>query len=145
MKKLALAVTLLAAAFPAAAHEHAQMQPTSADPVQLLTDPAAQDLVARQVASLAGIVLDTKVGPLATFADPRDRLRPDDTLRSYELRRDPQLDRHIYDSSRRAVSVAGAAVGGAVTEAAELRRTAARLRAALEPLIQAARASDSGQ
>jgi hypothetical protein len=101
---------------------------------KLLADPATQDVLALQIAGLAGIVLDTRVGPLASLADPRDGVRPDDTIRSVQRRRDPEFDRHLYEGSRRAVASAGAVAG----EAAELQRTAQRLRAALAPLIAAA-------
>ncbi|QYE33256.1 hypothetical protein KZX46_00080 (plasmid) [Polymorphobacter sp. PAMC 29334] len=111
----------------------------------MLANPAAQDLIAQKLASLASIVLDTKVGPLAAMTDPREDVRPDDTLYSIEQRHDPDLDRHLYERSHRAVATAGAIAGGAVTEAAELRRTTARLRDALAPLVDASGAPNSGQ
>ncbi|MGI4732285.1 MAG: hypothetical protein ACRYFW_11120 [Janthinobacterium lividum] len=145
MKILPLALVLFASASPAVAQEAAPPRPTSADAARLLANPAAQNLIAQQIASLAGIVLDTKVGPLAALTDPRDGVRPDDTLRSVEQRRDPEFDRHLDEGSRRAVATAGGVVGGALTEEAELRRTAARLRAALAPLIGTVGAANSGQ
>ena len=145
MKVPALALVLLAGATPAATQEVAPRRPAPTDVARLLANPAAQDLIARQVASLAGIVLDTRVGPLAALADPREGVRPDDTLRSIEQRRDPELDRHLYERSRAAVATAGAVAGGAVAEAAELRRTTERLRAALAPLLDSAAALKAGQ
>jgi hypothetical protein len=62
--------------------------------LRLLTNPAAQDLIAQQIASLAGTVLDTKIGPLAALTDPHDHGRPDDTFYSVEQLRDPKFDRH---------------------------------------------------
>lgn len=138
MKILALALTLLAGASAAAAQDAPPHRLTPEDAARLLSNPAAQDLIAQKIASLAGIVLDTKVGPLAALTDPRDGVRPYDTLYSIEQRRDPDLDRHIYERSHRAVGTAGAIAGGTVIEAAELRRTVARLRAALAPLVDAA-------
>lgn len=145
MKVLPLALALLLGASPAATQEVAPRRPTPADAARLLADPAAQDLLAQQIAQLAGIVLDTKVGPLAALNDPREGVRPDDTLHSIEQRRDPDIDRHLYQRSHQAVAAAGAVAGGAVTEAAELRRTIARLRAALGPLLDAAAALNAGQ
>ncbi|MGI4733108.1 MAG: hypothetical protein ACRYFW_15380 [Janthinobacterium lividum] len=145
MKKLLLAAVLVGASSPVAAQEVSSAHPTPADAARLLTNPAAQDLIAQKIASLAGIVLDTRVGPVAALTDPRDRIRPDDTLRSVEERRDPEIDRHLYEGSRRAVATAGSVAGDAVVEAAELRRTADRLRAALGPLVDAAKALNSGQ
>ncbi|WP_174278373.1 hypothetical protein [Sphingomonas bacterium] len=145
MKKLLLAAVLVGASSPLAAQKVSSAHPTPADAVRLLANPAAQDLIAQKIASIAGIILDTKVGPVATLTDPRDHIRPEDTLRSVEQRRDPELDRHLYEGSRRAVATAGAVAGGAAIEAAELRRTADRLRAALGPLVDAAKALNSGQ
>ncbi|WP_174291510.1 hypothetical protein [Sphingomonas bacterium] len=142
--KLPLALALLVIASPAVA-QSGPPRPSAGDAARVLSDPAAQDVIALQIASLAGIVLDTKVGPLAALTDPRDHVRADDTLRSVEHRRDPEFERHLYEGSRRAVATAGAVAGGAVTEAAELRRTADRLRAALGPLIAAAGSLDQGQ
>lgn len=145
MKILPLALVLLVGASPAATQEVAPRRPKPADAARLLANPAAQDLIAQQIASLAGIVLDTKVGPLAALTDPREGIRPDDTLHSIEQRRDPYFDRHLYQGSHEAVAAAGAVAIGAVTEAAELRRTTARLRAALRPLLGAAAALNAGQ
>ena len=145
MKNLAFVFAMLVTASPVAAQTAVPSGPKAASAARLLTNPDAQDLVAAQIASLAGIVLDTRVGPLAALADPRDHVRPDDTLHSIERRRDPDYDRHLSEGSRHAVATAGAALGGAVTEAVEIQRTADRLRAALAPLIDAARTLNSQQ
>lgn len=145
MRYLAFLLALLVATSPAAAQQVGPSRLKAADAARLLASPAAQDLLAAQIAALAGIVLDTKVGPLAALADPRDDVHPNDTLHSIERRRDPEYDRHLYERSHHAVTTAGAVVGGAVTEAAELQRTADRLRAALTPVIEAAQSLNSGQ
>ncbi|WP_267383075.1 MULTISPECIES: hypothetical protein [unclassified Sphingomonas] len=145
MKNLPFVLLLLVIATPAAAQRPVPRNPKVADAARLLTSPAAQDLIAAQIASLADIILDTKVGPLAALSDPRDDVRPDDTLHSVQRRHDPDYDRHLYERSRHAVATGGAAVGGAMAEAAELRQTADRLRAALTPLIDAARTLSSQQ
>lgn len=124
----------LAAATPAASP-----RPSAAVAVAALNDPALQQIAALEIASLAGIVLDTKVGPLAALTDPRDHVRPNDTLRDMVHRSDPEAERHLYEGSRRAVAAAGAVAAGSVAEAAELKRTADRLQIALAPLAAALR------
>ncbi|QYE33363.1 hypothetical protein KZX46_00765 (plasmid) [Polymorphobacter sp. PAMC 29334] len=116
MKTLALALALLAVVSPAAAQVAPRHRLTPADAARLLANPAAQDLIAQKIASLASIVLDTKIGPLAALTDPREDVRPDDTLYSIERRHDRDLDRHLYERSHRAVATAGSIAGGAVTE-----------------------------
>lgn len=145
MKKLTFALVLLAAACPAAAQQSTRPRPTSADAARLLDSPDVQNLIARQIVSLADIVLDTRVGPLSGLADPRDDVRPDDTIHSIVRRRDPDYDRHLYESSRNAVATASAVTNSAVQETAEVRRTAARLRAALGPLLETAKDLDGAQ
>lgn len=130
---------VLAAAAPAAVHHRA---PSPAAIAAALNDPAVQRIAALEIASLAGIVLDTRVGPLASFADPADHVRPDDSLRDVIRRRDPDAERHLYEQSRRAVATAGAVAAGSLAEAAELKRTAGRLRAALAPLAAALHGDD---
>ena len=127
---IALALILAGAAPGAVSHK-----PTAEAAAAALNDPAVQQIAALEIASLAGIVLDTKVGALAALTDPRDHVRPGDTLRDVVRRRDPDAERHLYEQSRRAVATAGAVAAGSVAEAAEISRTAARLRAALAPLI----------
>ncbi len=138
MRVLGFSLVLLGAASSSAAQEAAPRQLAPEDAARLLANPAAQDLIAQQIARLAGIILDTKVGALAPLADPRDGVRPDDTLHSIEQRRDPDLDRHLYERSHKVVASAGGIAGGAVAEAAELRRTTDSLRAALTPVVEAA-------
>lgn len=132
MKSIA-AVALSFLAAPAMA-QAAPPRPSAAEAAKMLADPTVQQTAALALASLAGIVLDTRVGPLATLADPADHVRPDDTLHSLARRNDPAFDAHLYDRSRAVVAGAGAAAA----EAAELQRTADRLKAALAPLIAAA-------
>ena len=128
--KTVIAAALSLLATPALAQE----APAAPSPATMLADPATQRTAALAIAGLAGIVLDTRLGPLAGLADPADRVRPDDTLHDVARRRDPAFDRHLYEGSQRAVATAGAMAA----EAAELKRTADRLRTALGPLLAAA-------
>lgn len=100
-----------------------------------LQDPMAREVAAGVVDQLIGIVLDTRVGPAAALTDPT--ARPTDTLRDLARRDDPDFDRRLHRDTRRAVGTAAAVAGAGVTQAAELKRTAVRLQAALGPLIAA--------
>lgn len=129
---------ILAIALPAAAHARDAAPRPRIDAAQAtaaLRNPLVQDGLAQAITQLAGIVLDTRVGPLATLTDPRDDIRPGDTLRDLKHRDDPDYERHLHESTRHAIATAGAVAGGAQAEAAELNRTAARLKAALAPLL----------
>lgn len=130
MRAAILALSLIAA--PALA---APPQVDAGTAARALQDPMAQEVAAGVIDQLIGIVLDTRVGAVATLSDPRGR--PDDTLRDLARRDDPDFDRHLRRDTRRAVGTAAAVAGAGVTQAAELKRTAARLQAALGPLIAA--------
>ena len=131
MRILPLALVLSVIAAPAAA------QSRDADAVRRLNDPVVQEGLAAAVSALAGIVLDTRVGPLANYSDD---VRPDDTLRDMARRRDPAFEARLHDNARRAVAVTGPAASDGVAMSAELKRTADRLRAAIAPLADVARA-----
>ena len=134
-------VALLALPFTAAPAT-AQVPGARLDPAQAaaaLQNPLVQDGIAAAVAQLAGIVLDTRIGPLAALSDPD--ARPEDTLRDVERRRDPDYEAHLRERTRGAVATAGAVAGGVAVQSAELKRTADRLHAALAPLLAMARAA----
>lgn len=131
MRLISIAILLSAVAVPAAA------QSRDADAVRKLNDPVVQEGLAAAVSALAGIVLDTRVGPLARY---NDDIRPTDTLRDVQRRRDPAFEARLHDDARRAVAVAGRTASDGVAMSAELKRTADRLRAALAPLADVARA-----
>jgi hypothetical protein len=128
----ALSVLALATvATPAAAQFSAGAQSRDVDAVRQLNDPVVQEGLAAAVSALAGIVLDTRVGPLAGYADG---VRPGDTLRDVKRRDDPRFEARLHDDARRAIAGAGAMAGTGVAMSAEVRRTADRLQAALAPL-----------
>jgi hypothetical protein len=129
------AALVLAASLLAAAPALAQERPSAADAARALENPLVQEGAALALVRLADILLDTRVGPLATLADPG--VRPDATLRDFQRRDDPAFEARLHRDARRAVRTAGAVAGGAVAAGAELRRTADRLEAALTPLIGA--------
>lgn len=132
---LALALTLVAA--PALAQPHGSARPSPEQAAAALQNPVVQDVAARALTHLAGIVLDTRVGPAAALAGPDADLRANDTLRDVVRRDDPRFEEHLYRDTRRTLGTAGAVAGGAVAQTRELQRTADRLQAALAPLIGA--------
>jgi hypothetical protein len=127
MRLVSAAAILCTIALPAAAQSRA-------DTVQRLNDPMVQEGVAMAMSALAGIVLDTKVGPLARYASPDEDIRPSDTLRDVQRRRDPHFEARLHDETRRAVAAVGAVSTDALAMREELKRTASRLRDALAPL-----------
>lgn len=128
-KILAAAVVSVTIAAPAAARD----VPPAAELADRLADPMVQEGVAGAVSALAGIVLDTRVGPLARYTD--GRIHPNDTLRDMKRREDPHFEARLHDNTRRAVRTAGVVAGDATAMAGELSVTAARLRAALAPFV----------
>jgi hypothetical protein len=129
MRLVPAALLLSAIALPAAAQSSPEV-----DAARRLEDPMVQEGLAMAVASMAAIVLDTRVGPLASLLDPGSGVRPSDTLRDVQRRRDPDFEARLHDDTRRAVATAGAAASGAAAMSSELQRTAKRLEAALAPL-----------
>jgi len=127
-----LAVPLVLLATPAFAQDH-HPAPTTDQRVAAagaaLSNPAVQESAATLVSALAGAVLDTHVGPMAHYIDPRDGVRPNDTLRDVVTRDDPNFERRLHDGTRGAVAQAGQAAHDAAAMSAELNATAARLRA----------------
>lgn len=130
MRLVSVAAVLCIVAAPALA------QTREAEAVQRLNDPMVQEGVAMAMSALAGIVLDTRVGPLGQYVDPD--VRPSDTLRDIQRRKDPQFEAKLHDQTRDTVRAAGAVAGGALAMSGELARTADRLRAALAPLASLA-------
>lgn len=144
MRAVPFALALLFAAAPVVAAPPRDTRPSAEQAVKALQEPMAQDMAAGVIDQLVGIVLDTRVGPVAALTSPRDGVRPTDTLRDLKHRDDPQFERHLHDDTRRAVGTAAAVAGGAMAETAELKRTAARLQAALGPLMAALSAPQDG-
>ncbi len=102
--------------------------------VEQLDNPIAREIATQMVMQVADAVLATRVGPLAQLTDPRDDIRPNDTLADIKRREDPAFRRRLMEDTRRGVATAGAVAGGLVGAASELEATIARVRAALGPL-----------
>lgn len=100
-----------------------------------LNDPVVQDSITNAVSAIAGIVLDTRVGSLAPYAD--GGIRPGDTLRDVKRREDPGFERRLRQDTRRAVGTAGLVAGDVASASGALAATTDRLRAALAPLADA--------
>lgn len=128
--RIVLAAIALTVAAPAVAREPARVSPEQA--AAALGNPLVQEAAARALTQLVGIVLDTRVGPAAAV-DPS--VRSSDTLRDVVSRDDPRFEEKLYEGTRRSLGTAAAVAGGAAAQAREIERTAARLEAALEPLL----------
>lgn len=100
-----------------------------------LQNPAMQDGAAAALGQIADILLDTRVGALAALGD--SDVRADDTLRDIKRREDPGFEARLERETRRTLRQAGTVAGGVAVGAAELQRTADRLRAALAPFLAA--------
>jgi hypothetical protein len=133
MRPLPIALALCVVALPAAAQSRAQAEQAAA----ALENPFVQEGVATMVDQMVGALLATRVGPLARYTDPRDDVRPNDTLRDLQRRRDPQFEARLHDDTRRAVAVTGATARDTLAMADELQRTVGRLQAAIGPLAGA--------
>lgn len=134
MVRYALAVMALGLAGPALAHPAtpARAAPDAAQVSVLLSTPLVQDAVTARLDDMADAVLQTRIGPLARFVDPRDQVRPDDTLADLAARRNPAYRRDLQAGARRAVAATGQALHDYVLLSAELRRTGDRLRRVLD-------------
>ena len=130
MRKI-LVLPLILLATPAVAHERHAAPSTDQRVAAMgdaLSNPAVQECAATLVSALAGALLDTHVGPVARYTDPRDGVRPNDTLRDVISRDDPGFERRLHDNTRGAVAQAGQAARDAAAMTSEIDATAARLR-----------------
>ena len=123
------ALALTTVAVPAMAQS--QLPSREIEAAQRLNDPIVQEGLAAAVSAVAGIVLDTRVGPLAAITGD---VGPNDTLRDVQRRNDPYFEERLHDDTRRAVATAGGMASSGAAMSVELQRTAERLRAALAPL-----------
>lgn len=136
MRLILTAALLCAAATPALAQSQPQSPPTTRDKAEALAralnNPLVQEAGAAMLSNLAGIVLDTRVGPAAHYVDPN--IGEQDTLRDIQRRNDPDFEKRFHDQARRAVAAAGKLTEDGLAMQESLDQTAARLRAALAPL-----------
>lgn len=128
MRLVPAALMLSAVAVPAAAQSRAE------DAARQLQDPIAQEAITMAIGSIASVVLDTRVGQLARVLGPDSDIRPSDTLRDVQRRKDPDFEARFQNDTRRAVATAGSVAVGAAAMSEELQRTADRLREAMAPL-----------
>lgn len=135
MRLFFTAALLCAAATPALA-QSAPQPTTTRDKAEALAkaldNPLVQEAAAAMLSNLAGIVLDTRVGPIAHYADPA--IGEQDTLRDIQRRNDPDFEKRFHDQARRAVAAAGKLTQDGLAMQESLDQTAARLKAALAPL-----------
>lgn len=79
MRLSLVAITSLLVTTPAWAGAREPGQTDTGAIASVLANPAAQDALTGTVDRLAGIVLDTRVGPLAALTDESGDIGPDDT------------------------------------------------------------------
>lgn len=142
MRVAPLALLPLLLATPALAQAPARA-PSPEAAARALQDPLVREAAAAYLDQLADIVLDTRVGPAERLSDPH--ARTSDTLRDVQERDDPQFERHLHEGTKRALDTSAAVAGSAAVQAAELKRTAARLQAAIGPLLNALSAPPAGR
>lgn len=134
--RLALTAALLCATAAPAFAQQAQPQPSTRDKAEALAkalnNPMVQEAGAAMLANLANIVLETRVGPIAHYADPT--IGEQDTLGDIQRRNDPDFQKRFHDQARRAVAAAGKLTEDGIAMQDSIDQTAARLRAALAPL-----------
>lgn len=98
---------------------------------ETLSNPTMQAGIAGVVTAFADAVLDTHVGPLARYVDPRDNIRAQDTLGDLVRRDDPGFDQRLRQRTRGALAVAGQGARDGAAISNELGKTVARLRGLL--------------
>jgi hypothetical protein len=134
MRILVPAALLCALSTPAFAQE--KPAPDKAEAVvRAMRNPMMQGAAAAVLGNFADIILDTRVGPVAGYADPDGRTRAEDTLGDVARRHDPDFDKHLRDGTRRGVAAAATLANDALDMRNELARTGSRLHAAAAPLL----------
>ncbi len=134
--RILLAVPMLALALPAAARDRAPPPPDKTQRVlTMMADPRVQGAAVAVLDRLSGVLLDTRVGPLAVMTDPNANVRPNDTVRDVLRRDDPQFDAKLHDRTKGTVSMVGSAAGAAGSFSSEIDRTVTRLRGVLDGVV----------
>jgi hypothetical protein len=129
MRPFLIGVFALGLAGPAFAQDRAP-QPPAVDAQQLgsaLSMPLVQEGLAATVDEFADALLQTHVGPLAHYADPRANVRPDNTLGDLAARSNPNYRRDLHESARGAIAATGRAMQDVASMSAELKRTSDRI------------------
>ena len=131
MRLILLPIALVVAS-QAHAQDHAAPRQVTAEQVgEALSNPMVQAGVAGMVGAFADALLDTRVGPLAHYTDPRDGIRAQDSLGDLIRRDDPDFDARLQQRTRAAVALTGQAARDAAAMSRELGKTADRLRVLL--------------
>lgn len=134
MRRYVIGLVALGLAGPAWAQDRTGTLP-SLDAQQVgsaLSTPLIQEGIAATVDEFADAVLQTHVGPLAHYADPRAKLRPDTTVGDLAARANPNYRKDLHEGTRGAVAATGRAVQDVASMSAELKRTSDRIRQLLD-------------
>ncbi len=134
MRRYVIGLVALGLAGPAWAQDRTGGLP-SLDAQQVgsaLSTPLIQEGIAATVDEFADAVLQTHVGPLAHYTDPRAKLRPDTTIGDLAARANPNYRKDLHESARGAVAATGRAMQDVASMSAELKRTSDRIRHLLD-------------
>lgn len=132
--RILFALPLLVLAVPAQARDRTPPPPDStARVLAALSDPRVQGGVVTVIDRLTNVLLDTRVGPAASFVDPS--VRPNDTARDALRRDDPAFDAKLHDRTRSTVTTIGRAAGAANAFSTEIDRTTRRLQGVLDGVV----------
>ena len=134
MGRYSFGLMALFLASPAFAREPAPERPApdAARIGAILSNPMVQDSVAATIDAFADAIMQTRVGPLARYADPRDAVRPDDSLGDLVEREHPGYRRELHDRTRGALAATGQAASDIASLTAELQRTTQRLQKVID-------------
>lgn len=134
--RILFALPLLVLAVPATARDRTPPPPDrTARVLSALADPRVQSAAVTVLDRLTDVLLDTRVGPVATLADPRADIRPNDTARDVLRRDDPAFDAKLRNSTRGTVTTIGRAAGAANAFTTEIDRTTRRLESVLDGVV----------
>lgn len=134
MRRYVIGLVALGLAGPAWAQDRTGGLP-SLDAQQVgsaLSTPLIQEGIAATVDEFADAVLQTHVGPLAHYTDPRAKFRPDTTIGDLAARANPNYRKDLHESARGAVAATGRAMQDVASMSAELKRTSDRIRHLLD-------------
>jgi hypothetical protein len=140
MRKLILAASVLALAFPAVASAQAFPEEMDDDIRRSLPHPGQVEQMADVAGRAAEAVIDTPIGGLVRAIDPTRRVRPDDTIA--DVTRDPYLRDRIRDSVDDLAIGMGDVMSQVAVVAPALRRSLADLERNLQGAIAGGRGYD---
>lgn len=129
MRLFAVSLFALSLASPAWADDRASDRPgrDAAQVGAMLSNPLVQDSVAATIDQFVDALMQTRVGALAHYADPRADVRPDDTLGDVTERAHPRYRADLRNRTRGALAATGQAASDLAGLTNEFQRTIERM------------------